>query len=123
MCPSWTRVADEIDSLASDRLLAASVEPEPRERAMLRREAALLEAASAFARSQPGDGHLVHTACEGVVVHSDRFIMWGISDAGERGLRALAADCHDAGAMQPCQVLSVVLGLPHEPAARVSVAA
>ena len=124
MCPTWTRIADEIESLARDRVLAASVEPEAGERALLHREACFLEAAAAFARSGPGDGHLVHSACEGVVLHTDHLVMWGISDAGEQALRALAADPTVAvGRVAPCRVLGAVLGVPHEPVAQVRAAA
>lgn len=124
MCPTWTRIADEIQSLACDRALAASVEPAPMERHLLEREAGLLRAAASFARSGPGDGYLVHTACEGVVVHCDDLVMWGISDAGERALRALAADpLVHVNRIAPCRVLGAVLGVPHEPAARMPAAA
>lgn len=124
MCPTWTRIADEIESLARDRSLAASVEPEAGERALLTREADLLDAAAAFARSGPGDGYLVHTACEGVVVHCDQFVMWGISEAGDAALRALAADPSvRVNRIAPCRVLGTVLGVPNEPAARLTLAA
>lgn len=124
MCPTWTRIADEIDSLARDRALAASVEPDPVERDLLAREAFLLDAAAAFARSGPGDGYLVHTACQGVVVHCDHMVMWGISDAGDDALRALAADpALGLHGIPPCRVLGAVLGVPHEPVAQVHLAA
>lgn len=124
MCPTWTRIADEIESLARDRALAASVEPEPAERDLLAREAGLLDAAAAFARSGPGDGYLVHTACQGVIVHCDHMVMWGISDAGESALRALAADpAVRVTRIAPCRVLGAVLGVPHEPVAQVHLAA
>lgn len=124
MCPTWTRIADEIQSLACDRALAASVEPEPMERHLLEQEACLLGAAAAFARSGPGDGYLVHTACQGVVVHCDDLVMWGISNAGEEALRALAADpAVRVTRIAPCRVLGAVLGVPHEPIAQVPLAA
>lgn len=124
MCPTWTRIADEIQSLARDRALAASVEPDAVERHLLEREAGLLDAAAQFARSGPVDGYLVHTACQGVVLHCDQLVMWGISDAGETALRALAADsAARVNGIAPCRVLGAVLGVPHEPAARVRTAA
>jgi hypothetical protein len=117
MCPRWSRIADEIESLACDRMLAASVEPDPLERTLLVREAGLLQAAAGFARSCPGDGHLVHAACEGVVVHCDHLVMWGISATGENALRALAADpAVQLDHMAPSHVLGAVLGVPLEPA-------
>lgn len=119
MCPSWTRIADEIESLARDRALAASVEPDPAEQVMLERESGLLWSAASFARSGPGDGCLVHSACEGVVVHCNDLVMWGISHDGEQGLRALASEpLINAEQISPCRLLRVVLGMPYEPVGR-----
>lgn len=115
MCPAWTRVADEIDSLARDRVLAASVEPEPAEHALLIREALLLRAAAECARSGPRDGQMVHTACEGVVVHCGHMVMWGISEEGEQALRALARDpAVGVDSLVPCRVLGALLGVPED---------
>ena len=117
MCPTWIRIADEADLLAADRALAASTEPDPRERCLLSREAVLLARAAAGARKRPADCWLVHAACEGVVVHADRFVMWGISDDAEQQLRALAADpdvmVESIGALD---ALRVVLGMPRDAA-------
>ena len=117
MCPTWIRIADEAELLAADRALAASTEPDPRERCLLSREAVLLARAAAGARERPMDGWLVHAACEGVVVHADRFVMWGISDDAEQQLRALAADpdvmVESIGAFD---ALRVVLGMPRDAA-------
>ena len=92
MCPTWIRIADEAELLAADRALAASTEPDPRERCLLSREAVLLARAAVGARERPTDGWLVHAACEGVVVHADPFVMWGISDVAEQQLRGQSVD-------------------------------
>ncbi len=117
MCPTWIRIADEADLLAADRALAASTEPDPRERCLLSREAVLLARAAAGARKRPADGWLVHAACEGVVVHADRFVMWGISDDAEQQLRALAADPDVmVESIEALDALRVVLGMPRDAA-------
>lgn len=116
MCPSWNRVADEIEAIASDRVLAASGEPDPRERELLAREGLLLQSAADAARGGPADGWLVHAACEGVVVQCDRLVIWGMADTAEGDLRRLAIDATTARRSHeppdPCEVLRVVLGLP-----------
>lgn len=114
MCPSWNRVADEIEALASDRLLAAQCEPDPHERALLAREAHLLHLAADAALTCPTDAWLVHSACEGVVLHCDRFAMWGISTEAEDDLRAIACDA--PGEPDALEVLRRVLGVPLQPA-------
>ena len=117
MCPTWTRIADEAELLAADRALAASTEPDPRERCLLSREAVLLARAAVGARERPTDGWLVHAACEGVVVHADPFVMWGISDVAEQHLRALAADPDVAvDAIDALDALRVVRGMPRDAA-------
>ena len=117
MCPTWIRIADEAELLAADRALAASTEPDPRERCLLSREAELLARAAAGARERPTDGWLVHAACEGVVVHADPFVMWGISDDAEQQLRALAADPDVmVDSIDALDALRVVLGVPHDAA-------
>lgn len=118
MCPSWNRVADEIEALASDRLLAAHGEPDPTERRLLAREAQLLHLAADAALTRPGDAWLVHSACQGVVVQCEMFAMWGISRDGEDALRALALGVADSRACAPdgLEVLRLVLGLPLQPA-------
>ena len=117
MCPTWIRIADEADLLAADRALAASTEPDPRERCLLSREAELLARAAAGARERPTDGWLVHAACEGVVVHADPFVMWGISDDAEQQLRALAADPDVmVESIEALDALRVVLGMPRDAA-------
>ncbi len=121
MCPTWTRIADEADLLAADRALAASTEPDPRERWLLSREAVLLGRAAAGARKRPTDGWLVHAACEGVVVHADRFVMWGISDVAEQHLRSLAADPNVmVDSIDALDALRVVLGMPRDGASAVA---
>lgn len=121
MCPSWNRVADEIEALASDRLLAAQREPDPGERGLLAREAHLLHLAADAALTRPTDAWLVHSACEGVVLHCDRFVMWGISTQAEDALRAIACDAlardalEEADAPDALEVLRVVLGVPLQP--------
>ena len=121
MCPSWNRVADEIEALASDRLLAAQCEPDPGERALLAREAHLLHLAADAALARPADAWLVHSACEGVVLHCDRFVMWGISTQAEDALRAIACDAvardgrEEPDAPDALEVLRVVLGVPLQP--------
>jgi len=42
------------------------------------------------ALGQPTHGWMVHSACQGVVVHCDLFVMWGISQEADDHLRALA---------------------------------
>ena len=68
MCPSWNRIAVEVESLARDRSRAAQVEPDWAERALLLREAALLQRAAGVARANPGDGMMVHASTYGIPV-------------------------------------------------------
>jgi hypothetical protein len=113
MSPNWNRIAQEIEGLARDRGLAASVEPDPRERAFLVAEARLLSHAADLAASGPGDGLLAHRACEGVVVHCDRFVLWGIGEQAERDLRALAEQQGaDVALPDSWHLLATVLGVP-----------
>ncbi len=115
MSPSWNPVADEVASLAGDRGLAAAAEPDPRERLLLEREAALLRRAAEAARARPAEGLLIHCACEGVVVHAGHLVVWGISPDAEAALRALAEDDSvDVGSVDSCAVLRMVLGVPAE---------
>ncbi len=115
MSPSWNPIAAEVASLADDRGLAAAVEPRPHERRLLEREAVLLARAAEAARTGPGEGLLIHVACEGVVVHADQLVVWGISPEAEAALRAFAADpTVDVHATDACAVLRAVLGLPAE---------
>ena len=112
MYPSWNRVADEIEAIASDRLLAASVEPDPRERALLAREVLLLQSAADAAREGPGDAWLLQAACEGVVVQCDLLVLWGMACAAEQALRRLAIDAARCSPPDGHAVLRAVLGLP-----------
>lgn len=115
MCPSWHRVADEIESLARDRSRAAQVEPDSLERALLMREASLFTRAAGIARANPGDGLMVHAACEGVVLDDDGLVLWGISDEAEERLRALAADpAVDPDDVDGVSLLALVVGLPED---------
>ena len=117
MCPSWNRVADEIEAVASDRLLAAHGEPDGAERTLLAREAHLLHLAADGALTRPCDAWMVHSACQGVVVHCEQFVMWGISRQAEDGLRDLAARAESGSAahVDAHEVLRVVLGIPLQP--------
>ena len=115
MCPSWNRIADEVESLARDRSRAAQVEPDHAERALLMREAALLSRAAGMARANPGDGLMVHAACEVIVLHDDHLLLWGISEEAEERLRDLSAD----PAVEPADVdagalLALVVGVPED---------
>ncbi len=115
MCPSWNRIADEVESLARDRSRAAQVEPDYAERALLMREAALLQRAAGMARANPGDGMMVHAACEGIVLDDDGLVLWGISDEAEERLRALAADpTVDPADTDAAALLALVVGLPED---------
>lgn len=117
MCPSWNRVADEIEAIASDRVLAASGEPDPDERRLLACEARLLHGAADAALARPADAWMVHSACEGVVVHCEMFVMWGVSRQAEESLRAMAVQSlanHDT-ALDDLEVLRVLLGVPLQP--------
>ena len=115
MCPSWNRIADEVESLARDRSRAAQVEPDWAERALLLREAALLQRAAGVARANPGDGMMVHAACEGVVLHDYGLVLWGISDEAEERLRALAADpAVDPADADAAALLALVVGVPED---------
>ena len=117
MHPPWNHVADEIEALASDRLLAAQCEPDPTERVLLGHEARLLHAAADAALTRPTDAWMAHSACQGVVVHCERFMMWGISTQADEALRALALDAVAGDRDRPdaLEVLRLVLGVPHEP--------
>jgi len=116
MCPAWTRIADEVDALARDRARAARSEPAPRERQALAREVVMLTRAAQMARTAPRDGLLVHLACEGVVLHQDDLVMWGIAPAAEDALRAMASDPGvDPSGIDAGHVLAVVLGAPQAP--------
>ena len=115
MCPSWNRIADEVESLARDRSRAAQVEPDWAERALLLREAALLQRAAGVARANPGDGMMVHAACEGVVLHDHGLVLWGISDEAEERLRARAADpAVDPADADAAALLALVVGVPED---------
>lgn len=115
MCPSWIRIVDEVESLASDRARAAEVEPDFDERRLLLREAALLRRAAEMARLNPGDGLMVHAACEGIVVHDSGLMVWGISQRAEDGLRALAADPDvDPDAVDSRDLLALVVDAPED---------
>jgi hypothetical protein len=115
VCPSWNRIADEIESLSRDRSRAAQVEPDYAERALLMREAALLQRAAGMARANPGDGMMVHAACEGIVLDDDGLVLWGISDEAEERLRALAADpAVDPAEVDAATLLALVVGLPED---------
>lgn len=118
MHPPWNHVADEIEALASDRLLAARCEPDPVERVLLGHEARLLHAAADAALTRPTDAWMAHSACQGVVVHCERFVMWGIGTQADDALRALAiaAASGDGDGMDALEVLRIVLGVPLEPA-------
>lgn len=124
MCPSWNGVAEEIEALASDRLLAAHVEPDPDERRLLACEAQLLHLACDAALGRPTDAWMVHSACEGVVVHCEMFVMWGVSRQAEESLRVMAADGLSgddppgatAVRADGLEVLRVLLGVPLQPA-------
>ena len=93
MYPSWNRVADEIEAIASDRLLAASVEPDPRERALLARE-------------------VLQAACDGVVVQCDLLVIWGMACGAEQALRRLAIHAASGPPPDGHEVLRAVLGMP-----------
>jgi hypothetical protein len=113
VCPSWHRIADEVESLARDRCRAAQVEPDSRECDLLIREAALLHRAAGMARANPHDGMMVHAACEGIVLHDDRLMLWGISEGAEARLRALAADPGvDPAAVDAAGLLAIIVGVP-----------
>lgn len=113
MSPSWNPIAAEVASLADDRGLAAAAEPRPRERHLLQREAVLLARAAEAAHTHPVEGLLIHTACEGVVVHSGSLVLWGISPEAEAALRALAEDdAVDVHAVDARALLHTVLGVP-----------
>lgn len=115
MCPSWNRIADEVESLARDRSRAAQVEPDSAERALLLREAQLLQRAAGVARANPGDGMMVHAACEGIVLDDDGLVLWGISDEAEERLRALAADpAVDPAHADAAALLALVVGVPED---------
>jgi len=120
MHPPWNHVADEIEALASDRLLAARCEPDPVERVLLGHEARLLHAAADAALAGPTDAWMAHSACEGVVVHCERFVMWGIGTQADDALRALAIDAAsgDGDGRDALEVLRVVLGVPLDPSHR-----
>ncbi len=115
MCPSWNRIADEVESLSRDRSRAAQVEPDYAERALLLRESALLQRAAGMARANPGDGMMLHAACEGIVLDDDGLVLWGISNEAEERLRALAADpAVDPGEVDAAALLALVVGLPED---------
>jgi hypothetical protein len=115
VCPSWIRIADEVESLARDRARAAEVEPDPGECQLLLREAALLGRAAEMARLNPGDGLMVHAACEGIVVHDSGLMVWGISQRAEDGLRALAEDPDvDPDALDARALLALVVDAPED---------
>jgi len=117
MCPAWTRIAHEVDALACDRARAARSEPAPHERQTLAREVVMLTRAARMARTAPRDGLLVHLACEGVVLHHDQLVMWGISPEAEDALRELASDPGvDPSGIDAGHLLAVVLGAPQDPA-------
>ena len=120
MLPPWNHVADEIEALASDRLLAAQHEPDPTERALLGHEARLLHAAADAALTRPNEAWMAHSACQGVVVHCERFVLWGISTQGDGALRDLALDgaSGDGARVDALEVLRRVLGVPLDPAHR-----
>ncbi|MFM8829237.1 MAG: hypothetical protein ACKORG_04345 [Actinomycetota bacterium] len=107
-------MADEIEALASDRLIAAWGEPDEAERTLLGHEARLLHMAADAALTHPTDASMVHSACQGVVVHCELFVMWGISQEADERLRAFAARAADeAGQVpEPLEVLRAVLGVP-----------
>jgi len=113
--PSWHRIAEEVESLARDRSRAAQVEPDYAERALLLREAALLQRAAGMARANPGDGMMVHAACAGIVLDDGGLVLWGISDEAEERLRALAADpTVDPADTDAAALLALVMGLPED---------
>ena len=71
-----------------------------------------------MARTAPRDGLLVHMACEGVVLHRDWLVMWGISPEAEDALRGLPCDPGvDPSAIDAGHLLAVVLGAPQAPLA------
>lgn len=113
MSPSWNRVADEINSLARDRALAASRDPSGTEASLLERESILLAAAGEFAATGLEDDQLCALARAGLIVDGDGLLVWGITADAERSLRALAADrTVDMRRVDPRTVLAIVLGRP-----------
>jgi len=124
MCPARNRVAEEIEALASDRLIAARGQPDEAERRLLGCEARLLHMAADAALTHPTDAWMVQSAFRGAVVHCELFVMWGISRQAEDHLRALAAraaadgqEPGDAGqAPDPLDVFRAVLGVSLDPA-------
>jgi hypothetical protein len=82
------------------------------------REAVMLTRVAWIARTAPRDGLLVHMACEGVVVHRDDLVMWGITPEAEDALRALASNPGvDPSGIDAGHLLAVVLGAPQAPVA------
>lgn len=114
MCPSWNSVADEVEALASDRLVAAQVEPDDTERTLLARESQLLHMAADAALEQDTDEWLEHSACEGVVVHCEELVVWGITPEAEEALRDIATDAPPdvTEDVDGIDVLRVVVGVP-----------
>lgn len=114
MWPSWNRVADEVEALASDRLVAARGEPDEAERTLLARESRLLHMAADAALGQDTDEVLAHAACDGVVVHCEELVVWGISPEAEEALRDIATEAPPdvIEEVDGIDVLRVVVGVP-----------
>lgn len=111
MSPAWQRIADELRATAADRALAASNEPDPTEARLLQRESVLLSRAAMLAGAGLADQSLTPYADAGMVLSDDTLVMWGVSGAGEAGLRRLAQDPSvDVQQVDPALVLSTVLG-------------
>lgn len=117
MCPNWKMVVREVNELACDRVLAASSEPDERERDLLLSEALVLARAAQFAASRPSDPRLIDRACRGLVVQCEEFALWGMTEQAERDLRALVErQGMGARTSDPCLLLALILGASLEDA-------